>query len=395
MNGKVRHHLLFPSTSGRRGRVPFVSIITVLAGWSAASLADTRPATVVVATKDSSERSKASADLVGDGVGDQEEVNAAIKALPTVGGTVLLMEGTYDVRRVPGQLGGVIIGRSNVVFAGQGTGTKLVLAADQNTNVVRIIGSGVGYVTVRDLYVDANRDKNTAGKGDPKVSHDRYEFCGIKAYYRRPGGPGGQPNHNVTIQNTHVLNAHRLGIMLEGRNMNVINNRLGNAHSDSVENLTGPGQIRGNYVEITGRTHVAIGTDRADSMTMADNIVHVRKGGDLDIGFRSWAGSQRHVIANNVLTVDQGGKCRLAMDVRGAGAVVTGNCVHTANPDDRLRLRISDGNTVVTGNVLQNVVVEVDDKTGGNGPIVINDNVLQNSTVEHKNGNLVTSVASK
>ena len=37
---------------------------------------------------------------------------------------------------------------------------------------------------------------------------------------------------------------------------------LGNAGSDSVEILTGPGQIIGNDVEVTGQTHVAIGSDR-------------------------------------------------------------------------------------------------------------------------------------
>jgi len=346
--------------------------------------------TITVATADSSEGSRAAADYVGDGLGDQEEINAAIAALPRPGGTVLLMEGTYDVRKVEGKLGGVLIERSNVVLAGQGSATRLVLAAGQNTNVIRIIGSGVGHITIRDLYVDANRDENTEGTGDPNVSHGRFEFCGIKAYYQEPGGPGGVPNHDITIRNTHVLDAHRLGIMLEGPNMRVLDNVLGNAHSDSVEILTGPGEIRGNYVEITGRTHVAIGTDRADSIIMANNIVHVKKGGDLDIGFRSWADSQRHVIADNVLTVDPGGRCGKAIDVRGFGAAVTGNCLHTANADEPLRLTISAGNTLVSGNVLQNVVIEVDDQTGQDRPILIHGNIRENATVDHKRGNLVS-----
>lgn len=379
----------------RASRLLSIPIAVAPVGLNAETKLAPRPATVVVATKDSSDRSRVSADFVGDGVGDQAEINAAIRALPKVGGTVLLMEGTYDIRKVEGTLGGVTIDRSNVVLAGQGTSTRLILAPDQNTNVIRIIGSGIGHITIRDLYVDANREKNTAGQGDPDVSHDRFEFCGIKAYYQKPGGPGGSANHDVTIRNTHVLNAHRLGIMLEGRNMKVINNVLGNAHSDSVEILTGPGEIRGNTVEITGRTHVAIGTDRADNVIMANNIVHVCKGGDLDIGFRSWSGSQRHVIAGNVLTVDAGGTCRKAMDIRGAGATITGNCVQTSDPNEPLRLTVSDGNTVVTGNVLQNVVIEVNDQTAGGGPIVVNNNVMQNGTIEHKKGNLVTSVGGR
>lgn len=363
----------------------------VLAVFIGAELkAEPLSATVVVATRDSSERSKTIAQFVGDGEGDQEEINAAIRSLPPAGGTVLLMEGTYDIRRVRGTLGGVIIGRSNVVLAGQGPGTQLIQAPEQETNVIRIIGSGVGHIVIRDLYVDANRDRNPLGEGDSKVSHARFEFCGIKAFCAAPGG-SGEPCHDITIRNTRVMNARRLGIMLEGRNMKVVDNVVGNATSDAVEILTGPGEIRGNSFEITGRTHVAVGSDRGDSIVMADNIVHVRPTGDIDIGFRSWAGSNRHVIANNILTVDPGGRCAMAMDLRGFGAVVTGNNIHTSSDDSPLRLVIAGGNTLVTGNCFENVVIEVNDKTGANKPIVINNNLMEKSRIDHKAGRLAAS----
>ncbi len=379
----------------RHLRLGFVVMASTMAA-SADPVAATKPApataTLVVATRDSSERSRATADFVGDGAGDQEEINAAIRALPPAGGTVLLMEGTYDIRKVTGKLGGVLIERSHVVLAGQGMATRLIQAPNQETNVIRIIGSDVGYITIRDLVVDANRDKNPLGGGSPEVAHSRFEFCGIKAFSAEPG-KNASPCHDITIRNCHVRNARSLGIMLEGPNMRVLDNVLGNAMSDSVEILTGPGQIRGNYVEITGRTHVAIGSDRGNSILMTDNIVHVKEGGDLDIGFRSWADSHRHVIANNVVTVDPGGKCKQAMDVRGYEAAVSGNTVHTSDPNDRLRLTIAGGNTIVTGNVLENTVIEINDTTGTNKPIVVRDNILENSTIEHKKGNLVTGPA--
>ena len=344
-------------------------------------------ATLVVATRNSSEAARAAADFVGDGEGDQEEINAAIRALPEAGGTVLLMEGTYDIRRVAGKLGGVLIERSHVTLAGQGAATKLVQAPEQETNVIRIIGSGVGHITIRDLWVDANRDQNPLGAGDANVSHDRFEFCGIKAYCQEPGGPGCAPTHNITVRNCHVLNARRLGIMLEGPNMRVLDNVLGNALSDSVEILTGPGIIRGNYVEITGKTHVAIGSDRGDNILMSDNVVHVREGGDLDIGFRSWANSRRHVITGNVLSVDPGGKCTRAMDIRGFGAIVQGNNVQ-GQPEQPLLLSITGGHTLMTGNLLEHVEVVVDDQTAEQAPVLIKDNLLVHSTVRVARGAL-------
>ncbi|MCC6488880.1 MAG: hypothetical protein IT364_15380, partial [Candidatus Hydrogenedentes bacterium] len=287
-----------------------------------------------------------------------------------------------------GKLGGVLIESSNVVLCGLGTATKLVQAPQQETNVIRIIGSGVGHETVRDLYVDANRDQNPVGEGDPNVSHARFEFCGIKAYCQEPGGPGAEPNHDITIENCYVMNSRRLGIMLEGSNMRVLNNVLGNAMSDSVEILTGPGEIRGNYAEITGRTHVAFGSDRGNSIIMANNIVHVKEGGDIDIGFRSWADSQRHIISGNVLVVEPGGKCGIAIDARGFGAIITGNHAQTVDKGNRLRVNVGAGNSIVSQNVFENVAVEVNDQTGTNKPILIADNILENSEVIITKGNV-------
>jgi hypothetical protein len=348
---------------------------------------DQHQSVVRVATKDSSQRAKESADFIGDGQGDQEQINAAIQALPAVGGTVLLAEGTYDIQKAAGTLGGVLIRRSNVVLAGHGAATKLILAAGQNTNVIRIIGSGIHHVTIRDLHVDANRQENSEGTGDPNISHDRFEFCGIKGYCRDPRGPGAEDLHDITIRNCEVRNAHRLGVMLEGSNLRVLDNVLGNAGSDSVELLTGPGMIRGNYVEITGQTHVAIGSDRGNSIQMSDNVVHIRKGGDLDIGFRTWTNSQRHVINGNLLIVDAGGKCDLAMDLRGQMQSVTANTVECLDAETTTKLRIGGGSTTLTGNLLKNVVVEVNDTYHDNKPIVLQGNVLEGSTIQHIEGN--------
>jgi hypothetical protein len=353
-----------------------------------------RDATLIVAAHNASEQTKRSADYVCDGMGDQDEINAAVRALPAAGGRILLSEGTFDIRKVEGTLGGVLIERSDVVLAGQGTSTKLVQAAGQNTNVIRILGSGVGRITITDLWVDANRQNNAEGRGDPDISHDRFEYCGIKAFCAVPGKERGEDTHDITIRNCRVEEAHRLGIMLEGPNMKVVDNVLGNAGSDAVEILTGPGEIRGNYVEITEQTHVAIGSDRGNSIVMSDNIIHVKPEGRLDIGFRSWAGSRRHVISGNIVTVDPGGKCTLAIDIRGTGAAVTGNSVHGGDGEPT-RLAITGGNTLLMGNLLENVVIEVDDATEENKPILVTGNVMENSRIDHKRGKLVTSQPAK
>ena len=325
-------------------------------------------ATILVAAHDAASTSQSSAQFVADGLGDQEEINAAIRSLPKNGGTVLLSEGTFDIRRIPGKLGGILIERSHVVLAGCGTATRLIQAPGQETNVIRIIGRGVGHVTVRDLFIDANSDANPLGDGDTNVSHARFEFCGIKAYCREPGQSGGEDVHHITIRNCHLVDARRLGIMLEGSGMKVQDNFLGNAGSDVVEILTGPGQISGNYAEITGRTHVAFGSDRGNNIMMVNNTIHVMKDGDLDIGFRSWAGSKHHVVSGNVIRVDPDGKMGLAMDIRGTETTVSSNTIQNLQ-ENSLPLRISAGNAIVTGNVFEHVTLTIDDPSEDPKPV--------------------------
>jgi hypothetical protein len=345
---------------------------------------------MIVATQNSSESSKERADFVGDGEGDQEEIYRAIHNLPEVGGTVALMEGTYDIRKVDGKLGGLIIDRSDLTLIGQGSATRLVLAPEQNTNVIRIIGNGVGNITIRDIWVDQNRDLNPYdGEEFYGISHGRFEYCGIKGFCAIPGEGCPEPMHDITIENCTILNSQRLGIMLDGVNLRVVGNMLGNANSDSVELLTGPGFIMGNLVEITGRTHVAIGSDRGNSIIMANNIVHVMDGGDLDIAFRSWADSERHVISDNVVIADPGSTLNYAMDVRGFDTTVTGNVVRGDDPEKLLPLWLTGAGMVVTGNQFKNVEIVVNDRTGTDRPIIIRDNLLENSRVKYESGNLL------
>ncbi len=371
----------------------FVSSVSVAEKSDAA--ADLKGATIIVAASDSSASAKARADFIGDGEGDQEQINAAVKALPEAGGTVLICAGTYDIRRIPGKLGGVLIERSNVTLSGQGPGTRLVLAARQNINVIRILGAGIGNVVVRDLSVDANRLENSEDRSGTDVVYAHFEFCGIKAYGSDPRRNNVEVAHDVTVENCTVKNAKQLGVMMEGSNMRCLNNLLGNCGSDCVELLGGPGMIIGNVVDVTERVHVAVGSDRANGILMQNNIVQIKKGGFLDIGFRSWAGTDRHIISGNLLHVEEGGRCSLAMDIRGRGAVILSNNVTTSSSDQITELKITAGDIFISGNLLRNVLIRIKDETEKNLPIRIGDNLLQNVTIQNEKGNLIQSASSK
>lgn len=57
----------------------------------------TRSATIVIAASNSSEKSKAQADYVCDGINDEVEIQAAINSLSPLGGTIKLSEGKFVI----------------------------------------------------------------------------------------------------------------------------------------------------------------------------------------------------------------------------------------------------------------------------------------------------------
>ncbi|HPK81944.1 MAG TPA: glycosyl hydrolase, partial [Methanoculleus sp.] len=91
---------------------------------------ETTPTTIVAAS-DSSAAAKAAAAYVCDGVNDHVEIQAALNALPSSGGVVLLSSGTYNCA-------GIIAPKAGSTLKGEGeTKTNLVFTHDGRINVDR------------------------------------------------------------------------------------------------------------------------------------------------------------------------------------------------------------------------------------------------------------------
>jgi len=82
-----------------------------------------RCATYTIAANDASNHVKAQADYVCDGTNDDAEIQAAIDALPSSGGKILLSAGTFAIGT------SLSIERSDVIIEGQGQGTVLDVTA--------------------------------------------------------------------------------------------------------------------------------------------------------------------------------------------------------------------------------------------------------------------------
>jgi parallel beta-helix repeat protein len=123
--------------------------------------ADRSTTTVIVAPEDASQTAKDSADFVVPVTSDeaQNTINSAIATLPSSGGTVYLLEGTYTVS-------GSIELPNNTTLSGAGSSTVIRLVDAHNASVDIITNSDVSTgsnVTVRDLTIDGNRGEQGAG----------------------------------------------------------------------------------------------------------------------------------------------------------------------------------------------------------------------------------------
>lgn len=108
-----------------------------------------RAATRTVAANDSLATSKAGTDYQCDNVDDQVQINQAITDLGAVGGSVILMEGTYTISAT-------ITLPSNVTLVSYGA--TIILANSTNSNLSMItIGASVSNIEIRGLILNGNK----------------------------------------------------------------------------------------------------------------------------------------------------------------------------------------------------------------------------------------------
>lgn len=106
--------------------------------------------TLVVAAADASAESKARADFVCTGAGDEATINTAIRAVAAVGGRILLTEGTFAVSVAAG---GLIL-EPTVTLQGMGESTVVEAADDPAISPAPIV-TAASQTAVRDLAVSA------------------------------------------------------------------------------------------------------------------------------------------------------------------------------------------------------------------------------------------------
>ena len=274
----------------------------------------------------------ADVDYLCDGTADEVEINAAITALPSTGGEVVILEGTYDIKS------GIYIGKSNVTLRGTGFGTKLIRGFNSGSST----GDGVIYtgpssssclnVKISDLTIDGTSFPDTINKKSVgvRLSASRSlvtncNFIANSAAGVYVSGEGNIISNNIFYCYVSISEAPQIkySTMTEAVIGSLI---IGN--TISTKNYGIAPSSKSDVATIVGNTIIkaAVGIQCGDSTTVSSNFLRECSEGISIIGNKS-------VIVGNNVVKDSYGSIDTSIAIRNSADynLVTANMIYGKN----------------------------------------------------------------
>jgi len=280
-----------------------------------------RTASFVIAASNSSARDKAQADVVCDGVSDEEEIQAKLNLCN--GGNVILLPGTYN-------LSGYIYIHSDGTQL-LGCGIKTILDHNNSDDEQAILIDDKDNVRVAYLKLDKNQTEATSGQGieilgSSGVEIDHCEITGVGNWAIDFGWKSDDDTHHpcnrVWVHHNYIHDTPKDGVHLFATTDGWVHDNLVTKTGDDGIAVTGTSDAKSARVHIYHNTINDVGTNRAILVAVEDygddasdivtevlvenNIVHTAAAGfmclsDLAAGTR---GCLSHLKIINNMFVD-------------------------------------------------------------------------------------------
>jgi parallel beta-helix repeat protein len=326
-------------------------------------------ATIVVAASDSSAKGKLQADYVADGTDDDVTIETAIAALPSTGGSVVLLDGTYSIGDSAGD--GIDLIKSNVSIIGSGRSTVLQRQGDTASNDgVITVGDNSTTVTgvvISDLAIDGQKG-TYAGAENLGIYYKRnvYQSKIINSWIHDNDGNGvylyglGGPDSYNVISNNDIRNNDDYGVRIENTDANTI------SHNVIQANLTDGIIIQGSYTTVTSNliySNSADGIQIASSgtkNTISGNTIR----GNSGVGVYVFPGNDNTITGNTITENTDGVRIDTSSDNIVSSNVITDNTQYGI-------ILTSGAETIVSGNTVRS--------SGSHGIYVYNSS--DNSTI--------------
>ncbi len=314
-----------------------------------------RTATWVLAASNSDSQSIAMADYVCDGTADDVQINSAITALPTNGGMIVLLEGTYDITAT-------ISITKPVKLCGVGWSTILKPSADVSVITVGNGATAETDVEICHLQIDGNKASLTSTSHgvyfNTSISRSLVHDCYIHDTHDTgihmvtvnqvniydnlivdvgTGSAGGgigfnSASYRCTVSGNTIISPNKHGIVISG----------GDGHCyDFI--------ISGNYIYSSGEIGISADQD-TDYVTITNNVIDTTTLDGINLESSGATITHSGIISNNV--VKNAGASGISIGGV-AGTVSKNNIVSNNTIEDSANngiLAIYCDNCVISGN---------------------------------------------
>ena len=236
-------------------------------------------------------------DFLCDGTADDVEINAAISSLPSTGGAVLILDGTYNITAA------ISINKPNTTISGNGSSTILKRMWDSSTyeGVINITATNGGCI-VEKLQINGNNSNYTS-----------FNNAGIRI---------SSSDNNTIIEN--ICNNNNTGIYLSGAENNTVTGNICNNNNSYGIYLSG-----------------------AENNTVTGNICNNNDSYGIYL-----SGAENNTVTGNICNNNDTGVCLSGSSLSNyLVSTVTGNTCNNNNYGIQL---FGSSNSTVTGNTCNN-----------------------------------------
>lgn len=191
----------------------------------------------------------ADCDYLCDGTADDVEINAAIQALPSTGGEIVILDGTYNITAT------IAMNKDNTKLSGNGAATILKRMWNSSTvEGVITINATNGGCCVENLQIDGNKATYSSSNdnGIYLTESSSNTITGNTCNNSRYGIYVNTSNNNTIAGNT-CSNNSRYGIYLYRTSNNVVTRNTCNNNRGGIY-MSGSSSIGNNNNSITGNT---------------------------------------------------------------------------------------------------------------------------------------------
>lgn len=263
-------------------------------------------------------------DYLCDGTDDQVEINAAIQALPSGGGEIVILDGTYNISAT------ILVNRDNVSLIGNGRNTQLKRNWNSN-NDEGIVTLNADYCSIKEIYFYGTRLTSYSHNIYVKYSN----YCIINNNYTYSGESYILLTNSQ--YNTISSNNGRFGyngiVLTNTSSFNTIDNNI----VDKIETNT-----NSNFNIISNNKSIGT-TTSSITILSANNTITGNNFSDGFTGIRLWSNATNNLVSGNTFCNNDYG---ISLSNHSSNNTVIGNICNN-NSRAGIDCYLTSNNTIV------------------------------------------------